>query len=81
MSDSCTSKNMFGTKNVRYTSDSCTSKNMLGTKNVRYGGISKASENQLNHKYFKDCASQTFVATILVTYVTMLTEPDLSLKN
>ena len=54
---------------------------MLGTKNVRYGGISKASENQLNHKYFKDCASQTFVATILVTYVTMLTEPDLSLKN
>ena len=60
---------------------------MLGTKNVRYGGISKASENQLfmknlvKTKYFKDCASQTFVATILVTYVTMLTEPDLSLKN
>ena len=27
------------------------------------------------------CASQKFVATILVTYVTILTEPNLSLQN
>ena len=32
-------------------------------------------------KVKKGCASQNFVATILVTYVTILTEPDLSLQN
>lgn len=49
---------------------------MLGTKNVRYSGISK-----LNHRYFKDCASQQFVATNLVAYGTILTERDLSVQN
>ena len=29
----------------------------------------------------KDCASQKFVATILVTYITTLTEPDLSFQS
>ena len=32
-------------------------------------------------KVKKDCASQKFAATILVTYVTILTEPDLPLQN
>ena len=32
-------------------------------------------------KVKEDCASQKFVATILVTYVTVITEPDLSLQN
>ena len=55
---------------------------MLDTKNVRFGRIFKASKkNLLNHTYFKDCASQMFVATILVIYVTMLTETDLSLQD
>ena len=55
---------------------------MLGTKNVRYRGIFKASKkNLLYHTYFKDCASQNFVATILKTYVTIITEPDFSLQN
>ena len=55
---------------------------MLATKNVRYGRIFKASKkNLLNHTYFKDFASQKYVATILKTYVKILTEPDLSLQN
>ena len=55
---------------------------MLGTKNVRYGGIFKTSKkNLLNHKYFKDYASQKFFVTILVTSITILTEPDLFLPN
>ena len=66
---------------ICYKEGSCTSKNMLGTKNVRYGGVFKASKkNLLYHTYFKDCASQKFVATILKTYVT-ITEPDFSLQN
>ena len=32
-------------------------------------------------KVKKDCAGQKFVATILVTYVTILTESDFSLQN
>ena len=49
---------------------------------VRCSGIFKASrKNLLNHTYFKDCAKQKFVATILVTYVTILTELDLSVQN
>ena len=32
-------------------------------------------------KVKKDWASQKFTATILVTYVTILTEPDLPLQN
>ena len=32
-------------------------------------------------KVEKDCASQKFVGTILVTYVTISTEPNLSLQN
>ena len=53
---------------------------MLGTKNVRYGGIFKASKKTLlNHTYFKDCASEKFVATILLTYVTNR-EPDFLFK-
>ena len=55
---------------------------MLGTKNLRYGGIFKARKrNLLNHSYLKDCTSQKFVTTVLVTYVTILAEPDLSLQN
>ena len=51
---------------------------MLGTKNSRYGGIFKASkENLLDHTFQR----QRFVATILVIYVTILTEPDLSQQN
>ena len=44
-------------------------------------GFSKEWKNLLNHTHFKDCASQKFVATILVTYVTILIEPDLALHN
>ena len=44
-------------------------------------GFSKQVKNMLNHTDFKDCASKTSVATILKTYVTILTEPDLSLQN
>ena len=54
---------------------------MLGTKNVRYGGIFKASKKAYYITQFKDCASQKFVATILETYVTIITEPDFSLQN
>ena len=55
---------------------------MLGAENVRYGGILKASKKTLlNRTYFKDWANQNFVATILVLYVTILAEPDLSLQN
>ena len=55
---------------------------MLGTKNVWYGGIFKASKKiLLNHIYFEDCRSQKSVATILVTYVTALTEPDFAIQN
>ena len=55
---------------------------MLDTENVRYGGIFKASKKTLlNQTQFKNCTSQKFVATILVTYATVLTESDLSLKN
>ena len=51
-------------------------------KNVRCGGIFKANKKKLlNHTYFKDSASQKFVTTILVTYVIILTESDLSLQN
>ena len=32
-------------------------------------------------KVKKDCACQKFVAFVLVTYVTILAEPDLSLQN
>ena len=61
-------------------SDSCTSENVR-YKECKVRWNFKSKRNLLNHKYFKDCASQTFVTTILVTYVTILTEPDLSLKN
>ena len=55
---------------------------MLGTKNVWYGGIFKASKKiLLNHTYFEDCRSQKSVTTILVTYVTALTEPDFAIQN
>ena len=55
---------------------------MLGRKNVRYGGVFKASKKPAkSHIYIKDCGSQKFVATILVTYVTILTESDLSIQN
>ena len=58
----------YNTSNLYILSDSYTSNNMLGTKNVRYSGIFKANKKTLlNQTYFKDCASQTFVATILVT--------------
>ena len=43
--------------------------------------FSKQMKNLLNHTYFKDYASQTFVATILVTYASILTEPDLSIQS
>ena len=39
------------------------------------------SKTLLNYTYFKEYANQTFVATVLVTYVTLLTEHDLSLQN
>ena len=49
---------------------------MLGTKNVGYGVIfEKSKKNLLNHTHFEDWASQKFVVTFLVTYVTILTEP------
>ena len=57
---------------------------MLGIKNVRHGWIFKGTKKTAKShkpKVKKDCASQKFVATILVTHVTILTEPDLSLQN
>ena len=51
-------------------------KKRLGTKNVRYSRIFKQVQ-----KTAKSCLSQKFVATILVTYVTILTGLDLSLQN
>ena len=53
---------------------------MLGTKNVRYGGVIKARKKPAKSHYFKDCAGQKFVATILVIYVTILTELFVSSK-
>ena len=52
---------------------------MLGTKNVKYGGIIKASKNLLNYTYLKESASRRSVATVLVTYVAILIEPNLCL--
>ena len=73
---------LYKTSTLYILSDSCTSENMLGTKNVWYGGIFKASKKiLLNHTYFEDCRSQKSVATILVTYVTALTEPDFAIQN
>ena len=48
-----------------------------------YGTVecSKQVKNLLNHTYFNDCVSQKFVATILVPYVKILAEPDLSIQN
>ena len=55
---------------------------MLGPKNVKHGGIFKASKKiLLNHSCSKDWANQKFVATFFVTYVTILTRPNLPLQN
>ena len=44
-------------------------------------GFSKQGKKTLsNHTYLNDSASKTFVATILVAYVTILSEPELSLQ-
>ena len=43
--------------------------------------FSKYVKNPLNRTHFNDCASQKFVATTLVKYIKVLTEPDLSLQN
>ena len=72
---------LYKTSNLYIMSDSYISKNVLATENIRQGGIFKEVKNLLNHTYFKDCPIQKFVCTILVTYVTILTEPDLSLQN
>ena len=43
--------------------------------------FSKPVKNLLKHIHFKDCPSQKFATTILVTYVTIFPEHDLALQN
>ena len=43
--------------------------------------FSKEVKNLLNYTNFKECGSQKFVVTVLVTCVTILAEPDVPLKD
>ena len=47
---------------------------------VRWDFQNKGKKTLSNHTYLNDSASKTFVATILVAYVTILSEPELSLQ-
>ena len=44
-------------------------------------GFSEQVKKPAKSHIFKDSANQMFVATILVTYVTIIAEPDFPLQN